>query len=48
MIVSYMPALLKVLKSDCNVELEVRTTAVFIYLYKYLFKGVDHAKFQVG
>lgn len=47
MVVPYSPALLKVLECHCNVDAVIRSAAVFIYLYKYLFKGVDRANFQV-
>ena len=45
-VVSYMPCLTELL--DCHVNVDVCSTAnVFIYLYKYLFKGPDRASFGI-
>ena len=41
-----MPALTQLM--DCHVNVDVCFTAnVFMYLYKYLFKGPDRTKFAV-
>lgn len=45
-VAQHAPALVKLL--DCHVYVDVcATTLVFLYLYKYLFKGPDHANFTV-
>jgi len=42
----HMPALLRLL--DCHIYVDVcATSMIFLYLYKYLFKGPDHARFTV-
>jgi hypothetical protein len=42
----HVPALLRLL--DCHIYVDVcATTLIFLYLYKYLFKGPDHARFTV-
>src|SRR5215212_912741 len=46
-VVPYMPALLTLL--DCHVNVDVCFTVnIFMYLYKYLFKGPDRTKFAVS
>ena len=45
-VVSYMPALTKLM--DCHVNVDVCFTVnMFMYLYKYLFKGPDRTKFVI-
>src|SRR3954468_22558074 len=45
-VASYMPCLTELL--DCHVNVDVCFTVnVFMYLFKYLFKGPDRAKFAV-
>jgi hypothetical protein len=45
-VASYMPCLTELL--DCHVNVDVCFTVnVFMYLFKYLFKGPDRAKFTV-
>jgi hypothetical protein len=45
-IVSHIPELIDEL--DCHIHVDiVFTVAVFMYLYKYLFKGPDHMYFRV-
>jgi hypothetical protein len=45
-VVPYMPCLTKLLQCHINVDV-CFTVNVFMYLYKYLFKGPDQARFQV-
>ena len=45
-VVSYMPALTKLM--ECHVNVDVCFTInIFMYLYKYLFKGPDRSKFAL-
>ena len=45
-VASYMPCLTELL--DCHVNVDVCFTVnIFMYLFKYLFKGPDRAKFTV-
>ena len=45
-IASYIPALLKLMQ--CHIYVDVcSTTNVVLYLYKYMYKGFDTAKFNV-
>ena len=45
-VVFYMPALTKLM--DCHVNVDVCFTVnVFMYLYKYLFKGPDWTRFAI-
>ena len=45
-VVSYIPVLTQLM--DCHVNVDICFTAnVFMYLYKYLFKGPDRTKFAV-
>ncbi len=45
-VVSYMPALTKLM--ECHVNVDVCFTVnIFMYLYKYLFKGPDRSKFAL-
>jgi hypothetical protein len=46
MVAPYMPFLTELM--DCHVNVDVAFTAnIFIYLYKYMFKGPDKAKFSI-
>src|SRR5947208_5832374 len=45
-VVFYIPALTKLMKCHVNVDV-CFTVNIFIYLYKYLFKGPDHSKFTL-
>ena len=45
-VVSYMPALTKLM--ECHINIDVCFTVnIFMYLYKYLFKGPDHSNFAL-
>jgi hypothetical protein len=45
-IASHIPELIDEL--DCHIFVDVMyTVKVFMYLYKYLFKGPDHALFRI-
>jgi hypothetical protein len=45
-ITSHIPELIDEL--DCHIFVDiVYTVAVFMYLYKYMFKGPDHSQFHV-
>lgn len=46
-VVSYMPCLTRLLECHVNVDI-CFTVNVFMYLYKYLFKGPDRAMFNVN
>ena len=46
-VVSYCPALTRLMESHCHVDI-CFTSDAFLYLYKYLYKGVDNAKFTIS
>ena len=46
-VVSYMPFLSRLLNCHVNVDI-CFTVNVFMYLYKYLFKGPDHTLFMIA
>ena len=45
-VVSYIPILSRILKCHLHVDIYF-TVNVFMYLYKYLFKGPDYTQFQL-
>jgi hypothetical protein len=45
-VVPYMPCLTRLLQCHINADM-CFTVNIFMYLYKYLFKGPDHARFQI-
>jgi hypothetical protein len=45
-VVPYMPCLTRLLQCHINADV-CFTVNIFMYLYKYLFKGPDHARFQI-
>ena len=46
-IVSYIPALTRLMEAHVHVDI-CFTSNAFLYLYKYLFKGVDQSKYTIG
>ena len=46
MVVTHIPAFLQLLQCHCHADI-VSEISVFMYLYKYLFKGVNYARFQI-
>ena len=46
-VVSYIPALTRLM--ECHVHVDICFTSnAFLYLYKYLFKGVDKSRYTIG
>ena len=46
-VVSYCPALTRLMECHCHIDV-CFTSNAFLYLYKYLFKGVDKTKFAIA
>src|SRR5260370_32681402 len=45
-VVPYCPQLLLLWQGHINTK-SIFTSNVFLYIYKYVFKGVDHTKFSI-